>query len=403
MYRVFTDGFAEELERIDGMDIPSELACMAGDNVKSALSGNTLREEDFLAFLSPAAAPFIEQIAQIANAETLRNFGRSIQLFTPLYLANHCTNRCVYCGFSARRDIPRLKLTPAEVEKEAKAIASTGLRKILALTGDAPATTGPEYLAGCVAVLTRHFTSVGIETPAMTVEEYALQVEAGADSMTMFQETYNARRYEELHPSGPKRDFWFRLDAPQRALIGGMRSVNLGPLLGLGDWREDVFHVGLHARWLMEHYPEAEVSISLPRMRPHTEGGEVRFQPVRVDNAEFVQALVALRCFLPKAGITMSSRESAWLRDKLLPLGVTRISAGVCTTVGGHSKKADSSNAEETGKPQFDISDDRSVSEMTEALLAMGYQPVFSDWLLPGCGESKLTRGVSEALRSPNS
>jgi 2-iminoacetate synthase len=334
-------------------------------------------------------------MAQRAREETLRHFGRSIQLFTPLYLANYCTNRCVYCGFSARRKIRRSMLVPEEVEAEAKIIAATGLRKILALTGDAPGKTGAAYLASCLRVLARHFSSVGIEVPSMTVEEYAMQVEAGADSMTMFQETYNRERYAELHPAGPKRDCLFRLDAPERAVLGGMRAVNLGPLLGLGDWRADVFLAGLHAAFLLKKYPQTEISMSLPRMRPHVEGGESAFIPQSVNERDLVQALTALRCYLPQMGITLSTREPAWLRDKLLPLGVTRVSAGVSTSVGGHS----AGTADEEAKPQFDISDSRSVDEMARDLAKMGYQPVFADWLLPGAGRAELSPGLESALR----
>ncbi|MDR2892168.1 MAG: 2-iminoacetate synthase ThiH [Deltaproteobacteria bacterium] len=411
MYTAIEDGFYPELQRVQALDAQGVIRAADAGTVQAALARPVLSEEDFLTLLSPAALPFLEDLARRAQAETLRNFGRGIQFFTPLYLANYCTNRCVYCGFSTKRDIKRRKLSLEEVEIEAKAIAATGLRKILALTGDAPNLTGASYLADCIRVLARHFSSVAIEVPSMTVEEYAMQVAAGADSMTMFQETYNHERYLELHPGGPKRDFLFRLDAPQRAIQGGMRSVNLGPLLGLDDWHADVLAVAAHARWLLRKYPQVEVSVSLPRMRPHTEGGEAQFMPLDVDNTVFVQILTALRCFLPQCGITMSSREPAWLRDKLLPLGVTRVSAGVCTAVGGHADAARQScataanlqantGANENGedKPQFDISDDRSVDEMAADLLALGYQPVFSDWLLGGQGADQLTGGVNQAL-----
>jgi 2-iminoacetate synthase len=289
-------------------------------------------------------------------------------------------------------------LTLKEVEAEAEIIASTGLRKILALTGDDPKRTGASYLADCIKILSAYFSSVGIEVPSMTVEEYAMQVAAGADSMTMFQETYNPERYACLHPGGPKRNFPFRLDAPERALMGGMRGANLGPLLGLADWREDVFAVASHARWLMRKYPDAEISVSLPRMRPHTEGGEVAFKPCEVSDLHFVQILTALRCYLPQAGITLSTREPAWLRDKLVPLGITKLSAGVCTAVGGHAGAERSASGTEEDKPQFDISDGRSVDEMVKALLDNGYQPVFADWLLGDPASAALTNGIALSL-----
>jgi 2-iminoacetate synthase len=399
MYRAMDKGFYTELKRLDALDINALVKAADSAAVQTALAKDVLSEEDFLLLLSPAAEEFLEETARRAQAETWRNFGRCVQLFTPLYLANYCTNRCVYCGFSTKRQIKRRMLSLEEVEAEAKAIAATGLRKILALTGDDPKRTGAPYLADCIRVLAGYFSSVAIEVPSMTVEEYALQVAAGADSMTMFQETYNEERYAQLHPGGPKRNFPFRLDAPQRALMGGMRGVNLGPLLGLSDWRKDVFAVAGHARWLMRKYPDAEVSISLPRMRPHTEGGEVAFAPTDVDDLHFVQILIALRCYLPQVGITMSTREAAWLRNKLVPLGVTKVSAGVCTAVGGHSKgAANSSVADPEDKPQFDISDERSVDEMLADLLHLGYQPVLADWLIGSNTQASLTNGIAGSL-----
>lgn len=394
MAEYIKDGFYPVLQALVTQNLPERAMRFAEADVRSALAKEYLELDDFLALLSPAALPFLEDIAKKANAETLRHFGKSIQIFTPLYLANHCTNRCLYCGFSAKRSIARQKLSLEEVEAEAKAIAATGLRKVLALTGDAPKLTGADYLASCIKVLSRYFSSVGIEVPSMTVEEYAMQVCAGADSMTMFQETYHEERYARLHPAGPKRDFHFRLDAPERAIMGGIRAVNLGPLLGLDDWRFDLTCVAEHARFLLQKYPQTELSISLPRIRPHTEGGEdTPFKPLGIDDVTFVQALVALRCYLPQIGITMSSREPAPMRDRLLPLGVTRVSAGVCTAVGGHVKQEP-----EGSKPQFDISDSRSVDEMVTALHRLGYEAVFTDWLLLGTGSAPLTDSVISTL-----
>jgi 2-iminoacetate synthase len=397
-YTALQDGFFPQLAAgaalADGPGRPT------ADDARRALAAERLGAKDFLALLSPAAEPFLEEMALRAREETLRHFGRSVQLFTPLYLANFCTNRCVYCGFNARRAIRRRMLSLEQLEEEALAIAATGLRRILVLTGDAPGKTGAAYLASCVAALTRHFSSVGIETPSMTVREYAGVAEAGADSMTMFQETYNEILYAALHPAGPKRDFAFRLDAPQRAILGGMRCVNLGALLGLDHWRRDVFLTGLHAAFLQSRYPEQEIGLSLPRLRPCGEAPDGReereFSPKPVGDRHFVQILTALRCFLPQAGITLSTREPANLRDRLIPLGVTRVSAGVSTAVGGHA--AEENPAREN--PQFDISDSRSVDEMAAAISSLGYQPVFSDWLL-AAGPS-LSAGVRAALAPDN-
>lgn len=397
-YTPLRDGFYSVVTELGVQEPWRQLETFGEMDVRRALAKDRLRADDLLALLSPAAEPFLEAMAQKARAATLRQFGRAVQLFTPLYLANFCTNRCLYCGFNANRRIARHMLTLGEVEEEAKAIAATGLRRILALTGDAPAKTGAVYLAECVAVLARHFPSVGIEVPSMTVEEYSLVVAAGVDSMTMFQETYNEELYLRLHPAGPKRDFAYRLDAPERAVLGGVRSVNLGPLLGLDDWRRDLFLTAMHAEFLLRRYPHLEVSMSLPRMRPCGEKPDSReereFQPLVVDDRSFVRALAAFRCFLPQAGITMSTREPAGLRDKLIPLGITRVSAGVSTAVGGHSVQKD----EKDNVPQFDISDPRTVPEMAAAIEAMGYQPVYTDWVLHGDGAADLTQGVNTAL-----
>ncbi len=397
-YTPLADGFYSRLAADSAESIRTALSSVTETDVRFALNRPRLAEKDYLALLSPAAEPFLEAMARRARDETLRHFGRCVQLFTPLYLANLCTNRCLYCGFNARRHIRRRMLSPAQVEEEAGAIAATGLRRILALTGDAPDRTGADYLAACAAVLARHFSSVSIEVPSMTVEEYALVASAGVDGMTMFQETYNETLYARLHPAGPKRDFAFRLDAPQRAVMGGMRSVNLGPLLGLDDWRRDMFRVGLHAAFLQRRWPELEVSLSLPRLRPCGEPPadeeERAFRPLEVADRHFVQALTAFRCFMPQAGVTLSTRERATFRDRLIPLGVTRVSAGVCTAVGGHVKE----NTREGNDPQFDISDPRSVAEMADALEDMGYQPVFTDWLLNCDGSLPLSAGMKSAL-----
>eukprot|EP00831_Metopus_contortus_P017264 TRINITY_DN17274_c0_g1_i1.p1 TRINITY_DN17274_c0_g1~~TRINITY_DN17274_c0_g1_i1.p1 ORF type:complete len:242 (-),score=48.40 TRINITY_DN17274_c0_g1_i1:851-1576(-) len=229
-----------------------------------------------------------------------------------------------------------------------------------------------EYVENCCRILGKHFPSVSSEVCAWTEEEYARLVRAGVDGLTMFQETYDEELYAVLHPKGPKRDFRFRLDAPERGCRAGMRVVNIGALLGLGDWRRDALLTGLHAAYLMHKYPETDIAVSLPRMRPHV--GE--WQPASiVSDRDMVQFLLALRIFLPRLGITISTRESAQFRENILPLGVTKMSAGVSTAVGGHSH-----GTEDTA--QFEISDARTVDEMCADLRSKGYQPVFKDWEL---------------------
>ncbi len=339
-------------------------------DVHRAISATTASPEDFLAMLSPAAIPFLEEMAQKASQLTLQNFGKTIQLFTPLYLSNYCTNRCIYCGFNTTNDIPRTQLEPSQLEEEAQAIASTGLKHLLILTGDARKKASPQYLESCMEVLSKYFPSVSIEIYAMDENEYASLVKSGVDGMTMFQETYNEELYPTLHPAGPKKDFRYRLDAPERSCKAGMRVVNIGALLGLDNWRKDALLTGIHASYLQKKYPDVDVAVSLPRMRSHAG----TFKPASiVSDQDMVQNMLALRIYLPRVGITVSTRESPDFRENILPLGVTKMSAGVSTEVGGHSQKG-----EKVG--QFDISDERSVEEMRAALIKHGYQPVFKDW-----------------------
>ncbi|NDV18954.1 2-iminoacetate synthase ThiH [Pseudodesulfovibrio sp. JC047] len=350
--------------------LTEKFAAVTEDDVRRSLNKMTADVDDFINFMSPAAVPLLEEMAQKANRLTEQNFGKAIQLFTPLYLSNFCTNHCVYCGFNCKNKIPREQLTMEELDVEGKAIAATGLKHLLILTGEAPAKAGVDFLEDSLNVLRKYFPSVSIEVFAMDEDEYVRMVAAGADGLTMFQETYNEELYATLHPKGPKKDYRYRLDAPERGCLAGMRVVTIGALLGLGDWHRDAFFTGLHAAYLMHKYPEVDISVSPPRMRPHA--GE--YEPVSIaEDKDLVQYMLALRLFLPRLGITVSTRESPEFREKILPLGVTKISAGVSTAVGGHTQEN-----EHVG--QFEIADSRSVPEVCEMLNRCGYQPVYKDW-----------------------
>lgn len=343
---------------------------MGGQDIKQALTKDILSERDFLALLSPAAEPFIEDMAQKAHRITVQQFGRVIQLYTPLYLSNYCTNHCLYCGFKSSNKIPRKQLSLDEVDAEAAAIARTGLKHILILTGGARKIATPGYIKDCVNVIGKYFTSICIEVYALAADEYADLIDAGVDCLTIYQETYNTALYHHLHPQGPKSDFRFRLDAPDRACEAGIRSVNIGALLGLDDWRREAFLTGLHAKYIQHSFPDVELGVSLPRIKPH----EGDFKPAHVvTDKHFVQIMLAFRLFLPRAGITVSTRESAGLRDNIIRLGVTKMSAGSSTKVGGWT-----SAGNDTG--QFDVSDHRNVREIKEQISRLGYQPVFKDW-----------------------
>ncbi len=340
-------------------------------DVLRALAAKRCRRSDLVALMSPVAVPFLEEMAQKASRLTRQHFGRTIHLFTPLYLSNYCANHCVYCGFNCRNDIPRSQLDLDQVKAEAQAIAATGLKHLLILTGEARKKASLTYLKECVQILRAFFPSVSIEIYAMEEDEYRSLVEVGVDGLTLFQETYDEELYATLHPRGPKKNFRFRLDAPERGCKAGMRVVNIGALLGLGDWRKDALITGLHTAYLMDRYPGVDIAVSLPRMRPHA--GEWEPATIATDR-DLVQIMLAFRIFRPRLGITVSTRESAEFRENILPLGVTKMSAGVSTKVGGHAVD------EEESVGQFDISDDRSVDEMCEMLREHGYQPVFKDW-----------------------
>lgn len=355
-------------------DIPFEekLARVSPHDVDAAIGSGRDDDQRLLALLSPAARPRLEQMAQAAHSLTLRHFGRTVKLYTPMYVSNHCENPCVYCGFNARHDFPRRKLSPEEVEKESAAISATGLEHILVLTGDSRKQSPPAYIAECVRIIRKYFSSVSLEVYALTAAEYAQMADAGVDGLSIYQETYDEAKYASVHPAGPKRDYHFRLDAPERAAANGLRGVCIGALLGLHQWRTDVFFMGLHARYLRDKFPGVEIGVSLPRLRPCKGGYET---PSPVSDRELAQVITALRIFLPRLSINLSTRESPALREGLLPLGITSMSAGSSTRVGGHT------GGEKGNEAQFEISDERDVGEIKAMLAAKGYQPVVKDWM----------------------
>ena len=346
-------------------------ACTAAQ-VRQALQKTHLRPEDFSALLSPAAAPFLEQMAHESQRVTRRQFGNSIQVFTPLYLANHCENHCIYCGFNRHNPIQRARLDSGEIEAEMKAIAATGLREILLLTGESRAMSDLAYIGKACQIARRHFKVVGLEVYPMNVEGYAHLHECGADYVTVFQETYNPDRYGTLHLAGPKRVFPYRFYAQERAILGGMRGVGFAALLGLDDFRKDAFSAGLHAYLLQRKYPQAEVALSCPRLRPIINNDKINAKDVH--EAQLLQCILAYRLFLPFANITISTREEARFRDNAIKLGASKISAGVSVGIGGHQ-------AEAKGDEQFEIADTRSVQEIYAAILGQGLQPVMSDYI----------------------
>jgi len=356
------------IEQYSDFDIDACCAAVTPARIERALSKNKLDEHDYLALLSPAAsAPeYLEMIARRASGLTRAHFGSAILLFTPLYVSNVCDNICPYCSFARHNKIRRRHLSIDEVRDAARRIAETGLRHILILTGESRRGASVQYLKDCVSVLKDCFSSISIEVYPLDESEYAELIEAGVDGLTIYQETYDRDIYTSLHRGGPKEDFEYRLLAPERACRAGMRSVTVGALLGLAPSLKDTFLSGLHARYIMDTFPSVEVAASFPRLRPQSGEFDVRFG---VEDRAFVQYMAAFRVFMPSAGITISTREPADLRDAVLPIAPTKMSAGVSTSVGGDG--ADS---------QFEIADGRSVEQMRADLLSRGFQPVMVDW-----------------------
>ncbi len=365
--------FDAVLDKYEGFDFSGSFNAAGGQDVMRALSTKRCSSEDLLALLSPAAEGYLEDIAKKARQVTLKNFGKAIQLYTPLYLSDYCENRCLYCGFNVDNKIERRKLGPEELEKEAAFIAATGLRHILILTGSSRRHSPVSYIRDCVRILKRYFTSISIETYAMISDEYAELIKEGVDGLTIYQEVYNRDIYDKVHAAGTKKDYIFRLEAPERAAEAGMRFINIGALLGLYEWRSEIFFTGLHAQYLQDKFSDAEVSVSVPRLRSHV--GE--FRPYcDISDTDVTQGILALRLFLPRAGITLSTRESAYFREHALLFGITKMSAGSTTAVGGHTLH----NTESGTSVQFEISDKRGVAEIREMLSSKGYQPVLKDW-----------------------
>jgi len=326
---------------------------------------------DFKLLLGEVSDKCLEAMAQRVASEHVNHFGKAIILYTPLYLANHCVNQCVYCGYNAKNKIVRHQLSLEDIEKEAIAISKSGLRHILVLTGESERDTPLSYIISAVKILKKYFDSIGIEIYPLNQEDYGKVIEAGVDSLTIYQEVYNQDIYKKVHPYGPKSNYDYRLNAPERGAKAGMFNLNIGALLGLGDLKEEVYALGQHAKYLQDKYPEVNISVSVPRIRPFI--GQT-YESEAVEDRYLVQIILALKLYLPKIGITLSTRESKTFRNHMLPLGISKMSAGVMTSVGGHSDV-------ETGDAQFDIADTRSVVEIQRDLIRLGYQPVLKDWV----------------------
>jgi 2-iminoacetate synthase len=367
--------------------------------VRDCLARDKLSLADFARLISPAGGELLDHMGRRSQALTRRRFGRVIRLFAPLYLSNECINNCKYCGFSRDNAILRVTLSVDEVLREARALAAQGFRNILLVAGEHPRFVSNGYLADCVAALHREIPSVSLEVGPMETGEYRPLVSAGADGLVVYQETYDRAVYDDLHTAGPKKDFDWRMETPGRAYAAGFRRIGIGALYGLADWRRDALCVAAHADHLLRNCWKAQITISLPRLRPCA--GE--FQPLtRMTDRELAQLVCAFRLTFPDVGLVLSTREPAKLRDGLFPLGITLISAGSHTEPGGYTGAGRENIHQtlrgrivETGASewaattpgiatpatgQFNIADERSAGEVAKSLQRLGYEPVWKDW-----------------------
>jgi 2-iminoacetate synthase len=370
------------------------------EKVEGLLGKNVFTLDDFPALISPAAGPWLEKISRRSQALTRQRFGKVMRFFAPLYLSNECINNCKYCGFSRDNPILRLTLSVEQVKAEAGELARQGFRNILLVAGEHPKFVSNHYLADCIEAIREEFPSISLEVGPMETADYLPLSRAGAEGLVVYQESYCREVYSAVHTAGPKRDFYWRLDTPERACAAGFRRLGIGALYGLADWRLEAISLAFHADHLLRNCWKAQLTISLPRLRPHA--GE--FPPLtQMSDRELVQLLCAFRLVFPDAGLVLSTRESRSLRDGLFPLGITHISAGSHTEPGGytgagkenlhHTQRgrivALAADSSEWATPphrltgatsQFEIADDRSPLEIARLLESMGYEPVWKDW-----------------------
>ncbi len=326
--------------------------------------------DDFQALVSPAAAPFLESMAQLAHASTVERFGYTQQLYAPVYLSNVCSNFCAYCGFSAANRIPRRTLDEREIVAELDAVKALGIDHVLLVTGEADHVAGVAYLQAAIRMARQRFSSIAMEVQPLAQADYERLIEAGLSTVMVYQETYHRTAYAQYHVSGPKRDFEHRLLTPDRLGQASMKKIGLGALYGLEDWRTDAFYLAAHLRYMEQTYWQTRYSLSFPRIRPH----EGAFQPrAPVRDRELIQLICACRLFSPEAELSLSTRETAFFRDHACRLGITSMSAGSKTSPGGYAVAPQA-------LAQFEISDARSPEAMASMLQARGYTAVWKDW-----------------------
>ena len=365
---------------------------------RASLDKARLSLDDFARLISPAGAELLEPLSRHSQRMTQQRFGKVIRLFAPLYLSNECVNSCRYCGFSRDNPILRVTLTPEEVQREARALLEQGFRNILLVSGEHPKFVSTDYMARCVGLLHEEVPSISLEVGPMETHEYRPMVQAGADGLVVYQETYDRAIYAAMHTAGPKRNFAWRMETPERAYAAGFRRIGIGALYGLGDWRLEAISLAAHAAYLLRNCWKAQLTISLPRLRPCA--GE--FQPLtHLSDRQLVQLVCAFRLMFPDVGLVLSTRESPTLRNGLIPLGITLMSAGSHTEPGGYtgagkeklhrtergrivelgaSERATADNRPASATGQFQIADERPPHEVADLIRRLGYEPVWKDW-----------------------
>jgi 2-iminoacetate synthase len=388
--------FSELFSSLPTGELLARSTTASAGEVERVLSQDRVDPGDFPVLLSPAASLKLEQLCRRSQLLTQQRFGKVIRLFAPLYLSNECINNCKYCGFSRDNPILRVTLTVEEVQREARELASQGFRNILLVAGEHPKFISNDYLRDCVKAVHEQFPSVSLEVGPMETAEYWPMVEAGAEGLVVYQETYDRAVYESIHTAGPKRNFTWRLDTAERAYAAGFRRLGIGALFGLADWRLEAISLAAHADHLLRNCWKAQLTLSLPRLRPHA--GE--FQPLNeIKDRDLVQLVCALRLAFPDVGLVLSTREPARLRDGLFPLGITHISAGSHTEPGGYTGAGqehlhrtergriiplleESTGPRQTRKAtsQFEIADERSPSQIAAVIEGLGYDAVWKDW-----------------------
>ncbi|MCI7239016.1 MAG: 2-iminoacetate synthase ThiH [Peptoniphilaceae bacterium] len=343
-------------------------------DIRASLAKNSLSPRDFYNLLQDEGLEILDELGQAAREKRIRYFGNNVCLFSPLYIANYCENSCRYCGFRAKSGIKRAKLSFEEIEDEMKALAATGIEEVLILTGESERFSSIDYIAKACEIAKKYFKTIGVEVYPANTEDYKKLREAGADFVTAFQESYNKKAYDFYHPYGHKRSYVYRIDTQERALRAGFRGVGFGTLFGLNDPIEEAYKLGIHAREVQKRYPQAEIAISLPRIRPTHGADDLEFY--EVNDKKFFQIMLAIRIFLPFASITLSTREDRDFRNLAVKYGATKISASVDTSVGHRSKKS-----KDEGDEQFEIADSRSCDDVINDLKSIGMSPVLTDYI----------------------